>query len=270
MKYIANFTPHMSIIYIILKKIILPVVLLIFSHEELYGMKNGGNQIHNEKEKESELQQKNKWWEFLEPNFKKGQCLRYHIRALFNNFFRKWCGVYKRVELGYGEFFYGTVTGIGWYPQFLNFHDHFRMGFFELSYNSVTTVFRIIRHFLTKRKHDFSLENIVIHFLGGFNLSIINFKIYNNLIRLNFINILVLSIIWFEYKDGYNFYNKERDHEKREYSDILFFGKDLPKLQDFFECEKYGIKHFLLILNLILPEIYFDIDIFNSLNKGQE
>ena len=210
--------------------------------------------------------QKNKWWEFLEPKFRSGQCLKYHIRALFNNFFRKWCGVYKRVELWYVEFFYGSVSGIGWYPQFLNFHDHFRMGFFELSYNSVTTIFRIFRDFFTKKEHDSPLENIVIHFLGGLNFSIINFKIYNNLIRLNFINVLVLPIVYFKFTDSYNYYGSEGG----EYSHILFFGKDLPELQDFFKCEKYGIKHFLLILNLILPEIYIDINFFDSSDEKQQ
>ena len=254
-----------------LKKIILPLVLLIFTQQELYGMEKGNEEGEENIQITHEIKvQKNKWWEYLKPNFEKGQCLRYHIRALFNNFFRKWCGVYKRVELSYGEFFYGTVTGIGWYPQFLNFHDHFRIGLFELSYNSLATLFRIIRDFFTKKENDFSLENIVIHFLGGFNFSIINFKIYNNLIRLNFINILGLPIIWIKYKDGYNFYNEEGDPKKREYSDILFFGKDLPELQDFFKCEKYGIKHFLLILNLILPEIYIDINFFDSSDEKQQ
>lgn len=210
--------------------------------------------------------QKNKWWEFLEPKFRSGQCLKYHIRALFNNFFRKWCGVYKSVELGYVEFFYGTVNGIGWYPQFLNFHDHFRMGLFEFSYNSITTIFRIFRDFFTKGDHDFSLENIVIHFLGGLNFSIINFKMYNNLIRLNFINVLVLPIVYFKFTNGYTYYGNEGG----EYSHILFFGKDLPELQDFFKCEKYGIKHFLLILNLILPEIYIDINFFDSSEEKQQ
>ena len=147
-----------------LKKIILPLVLLIFAQQELYGMEKGSEQ--DVRGKASELQQKNKWWEFLEPNFEKGQCLRYHIRALFNNFFRKWCGVYKRVELSYGEFFYGTVTGIGWYPQFLNFHDHFRIGFFELSYNSLATLFRIIRDFFTK-KEMISLWKILLFIFWG-------------------------------------------------------------------------------------------------------
>ena len=109
------FTSPGSIIYIMLKKIILPLVLLIFTQQDFYGMENGDNSTHNEKT-ESDLQ-KNKWWEFIEPNFGEKQCLRYHIRALFNNFFRKWCGVYKRVELSYGELYFGTVNGIGWYPQ---------------------------------------------------------------------------------------------------------------------------------------------------------
>lgn len=250
---------------ILAKRTTLILFFTIFCLSENYSMNNISIKT------ESRLQE-NKWWEFLEPNFKKKQCSRYHLRALFNNFFRKWCGVYKRVKLGHGEFFYGTVNGIGWYPQFLIFHDHFRMGFFELSYNSVTTLFRIIRDFLTKGKHDFSPGNIFIHFIGGFNFSIINFKIYNNLIRLNFINILLLGLVLFECHESYtyNFYAETREPEKREYSHILFLGKDLPELQDFFECEKYEIKHFLLILNLILPEIYIDINIFNSRDKGQQ
>ena len=245
---------------ILFKRTTLIFFLIIFCFSENYSM--------DSIDMNTEIKlQKNKWWEFLEPKFRSGQCLKYHIRALFNNFFRKWCGVYKRVELGYGEFFYGTVTGIGWYPQFLNFHDHFRMGFFEFSYNSITTIFRIIRDFFTKVDHDFSLENIVFHFIGGFNFSIINFKIYNNLIRLNFINVLVLPIVYFKFTDSYNYYGSEGSEY---YSHILFFGKDLPELQDFFKCEKYGIKHFLLILNLILPEIYIDINFFDSRDKEQE
>ncbi len=141
---------------ILSKRTTLIFFLTIFFLSESYSMKLSTST-------KSKLQ-KNKWWEFLEPKFGREQCLRYHLRALFNNFFRKWCGVYKRVELSYGEFFYGTVTGIGWYPQFLNFHDHFRMGLFEFSYNSITTIFRIIRDFFTKEENDFTLENIVIHF----------------------------------------------------------------------------------------------------------
>ena len=246
-----------------LKKIILPLVLFISTQHEFYGMENGDNSTHNEKT-ESDLQ-KNKWWEFLEPNFVEKQCLRYHIRALFNNFFRKWCGVYKRVELSYGELYFGTVNGIGWYPQFLNFHDHFRMGLFELSYNAITTLFRIFRDFFTKGEHDFSLGNIVIHFIGGFNFSIINFKIYNNLIRLNVINIFLTALVYFNTKEKfcYNYYSDQGG----EYNNILFFGKDLPILQDSFNRNR--IKYFLLLLNLILPEIYIDINIINSRDKGQ-
>ena len=239
---------------ILSKRTTLIFFLTIFGLSENYSMNNISANT------ESELQQNNKWWEFLEPKFEKEQCLRYHIRAFFNNFFRKWCGVYKRVELSYGEFFYGSVSGIGWYPQFLNFHDHFRMGFFELSYNSVATFFRIIRAFFTKKKeNDFSLENFVTNFIGGFNFSIINFKIYNNLIRFNFINILLLILVYTENMDpyAYNFYNEGKN---KNYNNILFFGKDLPSLQDSFNRNR--IKYFLLLLNLILPEIYFDISLF--------
>ena len=242
---------------ILFKRTTLIFFLIIFCLSENYSM----DSIYMNTE--SKLQ-KDKWWEFLEPKFRSGQCLKYHIRALFNNFFRKWCGVYKRVELSYGELYFGTVSGIGWYPQFLNFHDHFRMGFLEISYNTVTTLFRIIRDFFTKGEHDFSPGNIFIHFLGGFNFSIINFKIYNNLIRLNFINILILGLVLFKCHESYtyNFYDETREPEKREYSHILFFGKDLPELQDFFKCKKYKINHLLLLFNLILPEIYFDISLF--------
>ena len=137
-----------------LKQIILPVVLLIFTQQNFYGM-----EVENAEavgEKESDLQ-KNKWWEFLENDMRESTCLSYHIRALFNNFFRKWCGAYKRVELSYGEFFYGTVTGIGWYPQFLNFNNHFRMGFLEISYNIITFIYHIAIDFFTKGKIIFFL-----------------------------------------------------------------------------------------------------------------
>ena len=255
-----------------LRKIILPLVLLIFTQQNFYGMEEEEKNTNdvNTQEIYEIKQQNNKWWEFLEPKFEKDQCLRYHIRALFNNFFRKWCGAYKRVELSYGEFFYGSVSGIGWYPQFLNFHDHFRMGFFELSYNSVATLFRIIRAFFTKKKeNDFSLENIVLHFIGGFNFSIINFKIYNNLIRFNFINILLLILVYRKIRDKYSYIFYNEGESIKIYNSILFFGKNLPDLEDCFYCKKYRINHYLLILNLILPEIYFDFSFFDSRDKEQ-
>ena len=69
---------------------------------------------------------------------------------------------------------------------------------------------------------------------------------------------------------AYNFYNEKKKPKEREYSNILFFGKDLPGLQSFFKCKKYKINHFLLILNLILAEIYFDFSFFYSSDEKQQ
>ena len=251
------------------KKIILPIVLLIFTHQEFYGMEYTKISINNEKENKLE---KDKWWEFLKKDMEKSTCLSYHIRALFNNSFRKWCGVYKRVKFRYGELYFGTVNGIGWYPQFLNFHDHFRMGFFELSYNFITTIYHIAIYFFTKE------EKIVFKksLLGGLSFNIINFKIYKGLIRLNFIN---PGHLFYNY--CVNFYSSgfcpsRWNVESIDWSLILYFGKELKSLSEIKEewagkdttwkkKKELLTKIFFWVVNcLLLPEIYFDISLFNS------
>ena len=255
------------------RKIILPVVILIFTQQNFYGMKNTEISINNEEEKENKLG-KDKWWEFLKKDMEKSTCLSYHIRALFNNFFRKWCGVYKRVKLSYGELYFGTVNGIGWYPQFLNFHDHFRMGFFELSYNFITTIYHIAIYFFTKG------EKIVFKnsLLCGLSFNIINFKIYKGLIRLNFINPGHLFGIYCEnfYHRGFCASRWTRGGKQIPWSMVLYFGKELKSVSEIKEALAEGnttwqkkkellTKIFFLILNcVLLPEIYFDISFFNS------
>ena len=240
-----------------LKKIILPVVLLIFTQQNFYGM-----EVENAEavgEKESDLQ-KNKWWEFLENDMRKSTCLSYHIRALFNNFFRKWCGVYKRVELSYGEFFYGTVTGIGWYPQFLNFNNHFRMGFLEISYNIITFIYHIAIDFFTKGKFIFFFDS----FIHGLSLNIINF--------------INTYICFFGYCNaaaqdrGFNTAEwKKGENSSISWPEILFFGKELKSISEIKDLlvdpnqdkKEVIIKVLFWVLNcVLLPEIYIDFSCF--------
>ena len=251
-----------------LKQIILPVVLLIFTQQNFYGM-----EVENAEavgEKESDLQ-KNKWWEFLENDMRESTCLSYHIRALFNNFFRKWCGAYKRVELSYGEFFYGTVTGIGWYPQFLNFNNHFRMGFLEISYNIITFIYHIAIDFFTKGKIIFFFDS----FIHGFSLNIINFKIYKGLIKLNFINPYICFIGYCNaaaQDRGFNTAEWEKmENSSISWPEILFFGKELKSISEIKDLlvdpnqdkKEVIIKVLFLVLNcVLLPEIYIDFSCF--------
>ena len=49
------------------------------------------------------------------------------------------------------EFYYGSVIGIGWYPQCLKFNKYFRIGFFDVFVNLTSVAATLCNLFLTRR-----------------------------------------------------------------------------------------------------------------------
>lgn len=62
------------------------------------------------------------------------------------------------------EFYYGSVIGIGWYPQSLNFNKYFRIGFFDMFIN-LTSVFMEVCHFLCRKY--FHMVHVYFRHISG-------------------------------------------------------------------------------------------------------
>ena len=176
------------------KKIILPVVLLIFTHQEFYGMK-----------RENEDSNKNIWRTI--------NCLvNMNHYTMSDEFYPKlwWLwAILDNVPFQYGnskiwkhgEAYYGLSNGIGFFPSFLNF-GWLKIGFGDAHINVINLILDYFKHFIQLKKSNieidilrFSLPPIMINLCT--NIHIISVEILNCIK----IKLVAPLTIWFAYGD---------------------------------------------------------------------
>ena len=164
------------------KKIILPVVLLIFTQQELYGMKSSNTNTNN-------TSQENKGWEWKSINNyvnrdessdkKEGNYPKlWLLWAFLDNVPFQYGGskIWK-----HGEAYYGLSNGIGFFPSILNF-GWLKIGIIDAHINVINLISDYLKNFI-QRKIDnegtltFLLFPVVIH--SFFNFHIFSVKILN-------------------------------------------------------------------------------------------
>ena len=157
-----------------LKKIILPLVLLLFTQQEFYGAKE------EEKEENPTWNWKsiNSWVNRNESGEKKYPKL-WLLWTIFDNVTFQY-GNSKRWK--HGEAYYGLSNGIGFFPSALNF-GWLKIGFGDAHINVINLILHYIKHsiqFKVDEKNDipvFLLVPIIINLC--FDIHIISVKILN-------------------------------------------------------------------------------------------
>ena len=157
-----------------LKKIILPLVLLLFTQQEFYGAKE------EEKEENPTWNWKsiNSWVNRNESGEKKYPKL-WLLWTIFDNVTFQY-GKSKRWK--HGEAYYGLSNGIGFFPSALNF-GWLKIGFGDAHINVINLILHYIKHsiqFKVDEKNDipvFLLVPIIINLC--FDIHIISVKILN-------------------------------------------------------------------------------------------
>ena len=154
-----------------LKKIILPLVLLIFTQQELYGMEVEGKDS-------TDWKSINSWVNRNESGEKKYPKL-WLLWTIFDNVTFQYGGskIWK-----HGEAYYGLSNGIGFFPSALNF-GWLKVGIVDAHINVINLILDFIKNYIQCKKkgeHD-KLEFIVppIGINLFFNIHIISIRIMN-------------------------------------------------------------------------------------------
>ena len=182
------FTSPGSIIYIMLKKIILPVILLIFTQQELYGTEKHDEIKEVEKldppTKEDPWESINSWVNRNESGEKKYPKL-WWLWTILDNITFQYGGskIWK-----HGEAYYGLSNGIGFFPSFLNF-EWLKIGIVDAHINVINLFLDYIKCFIqceTDKEGDDDEEFEILSLLFNpikinlcFNIHIISAKILN-------------------------------------------------------------------------------------------
>ena len=116
-----------------LKKVILPVVLLIFTHQEFYGMEEKEGDENNDIKKQCEF------WEKVD-GYMNGYNLWFVWNILDNIPFQY--GGSKILK--HGEAYYGLSNGIGFFPSFLNF-GWLKIGIVDAHINVINTIIKFMK-----------------------------------------------------------------------------------------------------------------------------
>ena len=125
-----------------LRKIILPVVLLIFTQQELYGMKE------KEGDENNDIKKQCKFWEKMD-GYMNGYDLWFVWNILDNVPFQ-----YGGSKIWkHGEAYYGLSNGIGFFPSFLNF-GWLKIGIGDAHINVINTIIKYIKTY-TAIKFDY-------------------------------------------------------------------------------------------------------------------
>ena len=134
-----------------LKQIILPVVLLIFTQQNFYGMNNEYNiDTKNTGDKIDEEQQTMNIWKTLD-----SYCNREHDKTKKKLYPRLWWlwAIVDNIPFQYGnskkiwengEAYYGLSNGIGFCPSFLNF-GWLKIGIVDAHINIINTIIKFIK-----------------------------------------------------------------------------------------------------------------------------
>ena len=154
-----------------LKKIILPLVLLIFTQQELYGMEVEGKDS-------TDWKSINSWVNRNESGEKKYPKL-WLLWTIFDNVTFQYGGskIWK-----HGEAYYGLSNGIGFFPSFLNF-GWLKVGIIDAHINVINLLLDYIKNYIKckKNKEDSILDLLLIPIVINpcFNIHIISVKILN-------------------------------------------------------------------------------------------
>ena len=151
----------MQYIYIMLRKIILPVVLLIFTQQDFYGMKEGENDDGNKNAQVSIWESINNWVnkdksknEENEENKKEYPKLWWLWAILDNVPFQ-----YGNSKIWkHGEAYYGLSNGIGFFPSALNF-GWLKVGIIDAHINVINTIIKYMKIY-TAIKYDYYYRQI--------------------------------------------------------------------------------------------------------------
>jgi hypothetical protein len=157
-----------------LKKIILPLVLLIFAHEELYGTEEEG-----EKEDSTDWESINQWVNVDCSGNIKSYPKLWLLWTILDNIHFQYGGskIWK-----HGEAYYGLSNGIGFFPSFLNF-GWLKVGIIDAHINVINLILDFFKNFIQRATDkdesigDFLLPPILVNSL--FNIHIISVKILN-------------------------------------------------------------------------------------------
>ena len=201
-----------------LKKIILPLVLLIFTQQDFYGMGKHDEIKEGEKDQVSIWESINNWVnkdisknEENEENKKEYPKL-WWLWAILDNIPLQYGGskIWK-----HGEAYYGLSNGIGFFPSFLNFR-WLKIGIIDAHINVINLFLDYIKHLInykTCRKDNIKLLLLIpITINPCFNIHIISVKI------LNYIKIKLVAPLTILFLTKRNIiYNKEKGKRKAWY-----------------------------------------------------
>ena len=128
-----------------LKKIILPLVILIFAHEELYGMKEEKKEETNEN---SDIEEQFIFWNQVDNYMNKDKL--WLLWVIIDNVPFQYGGskIWKHEEA-----YYGLSNGIGFFPSFLNF-GWLKIGIVDAHINVINTIIKYMKTY-THIKYDY-------------------------------------------------------------------------------------------------------------------
>ena len=175
-----------------LKKIILPLVILIFAHEELYGMKKKEGEVDDleqfdtiTKEDSTDWKSINNWVNRDESREEGGYYPKlWLLWTILDNITFQYGGskIWK-----HGEAYYGLSNGIGFFPSFLNF-GWLKVGIVDAHINVINLILDFIKNYIQCKKDQekskgefdntiFLLLPILVN--SFFNIHIFSVKILN-------------------------------------------------------------------------------------------
>ena len=160
-----------------LKKIILPVVLLIFTQQDFYGMEENNNEGRGKDQSEI-WGSINNWVNRDESNAKKYPKL-WLLWAIVDNIPFQYGGskIWK-----HGEAYHGLSNGIGFFPSFLNF-GWVKIGFVDAHINVINLILDYFKNFIQLKyeKQTDILQFLLLPIFANlvFNIHIFSVKILN-------------------------------------------------------------------------------------------
>ena len=172
-----------------LRKILLPLVLLIFTHQEFYGTEEGENKEEDKNAQVSILKTINNWINLDgSNNNKKTYPKLWFLWAFLDNVPFQYGGskIWK-----HGEAYYGLSNGIGFFPSILNF-GWLKIGIGDVHINIINTILVGLKFFVAKKsfKEEYSLLENILYTLY-YNSVITGI----HLLSLNFFNCVKIKII---------------------------------------------------------------------------
>ena len=198
-----------------LKKIILAVVLLIFTQQDFYGMKKHDEIKEGEKAQVGIWRVINNWVnkdKSKNEENKKEYPKLWWLWAILDNIPLQYGGskIWK-----HGEAYYGLSNGIGFFPSFLNF-GWLKIGIIDAHINVINLFLDYIKHLIyykTCRQDNIKLLLLIPIIINPcFNIHIISVKI------LNYIKIKLVAPLTILFLTKLNIiYNKEKGKRKAWY-----------------------------------------------------